>query len=312
MMLRNDIIANWYSDIMGHLQKIESIDESYPAYTIKCESGYGVAIPMEYEIAVNEDFSNAKLKTETYTVTETNEPCLMLTLITSDKTDKKIFSSLCEQFVYPGKYGEFRREIIYSPLKWWMEMKEILGNKNVESMVYDTLGELWTYSYLVRSGKSVSWNGPKGSSSDLEAEDMMVEVKSTLNRSVKEITVHGKNQLMPPEGKKLFLFYCVFEMSVNTGISINDIVYELAKDGFDVDVINESLAKKGFEPGKSSRDRKYILWEVNKYEVDDGFPRITSASFVDGREPQNIEIQSYIVNLSDIPYEKIVEGSLQI
>jgi hypothetical protein len=308
-MLRNEIISNWENDIVDHLRRIESLKDSYPAYTIKSGDRYGVAVPMERDIDVNEDFSNAKLKTEQYNLSDENRTRTFLTLMTNKRTDRKAFSALCEQFVFPGTYGEFRKELIESPIKWWMEMKQILGNKNVESMIYDTLGELWVYDYYIRQGLSVSWNGPMGSSSDLELDEMMVEVKSTLNRTKKEITVHGMKQLVPPENKKLFLFYCVFEMSTTTGESINDIVNKLFRDGYQTEEIERLLAKKGFEPGKSSRDKKFILWDVYRYEVNEAFPHLSEKSFIDGIEPEGIRIESYVVNLSNMPFERIVEDN---
>jgi len=308
-LLRNEIVENWNADIFGMLQKIKSLDEEYPAYTIKNDSGYGVAIPMYSDVEVNEDFANAKLRTLRYSLYGEEVLWPFLTLMTDETTDKRAFSSLCEQFVFPGNNGEFRREIVQSPIKWWAEMKDILGNKNVESMVYDTLGELWTYDYLIRKGIVVNWNGPNGSSADLESDEFMVEVKSTLSRSKKEVTVHGKTQLTSPADKRLYLYLCVFEMSSTAGVSINDIVYGLANDGYDVNNLNELLSKKGYELGKSARDRKYILWNVYKYCIDENFPRITDASFVGGKEPLGITSISYTVDLGGIPCEIVVGGN---
>ena len=308
-MLRNDIIKNWEDDIIDHLHRINSIQADYPAYTIRGMNYFGVAIPLENDHEVNEDFSNAKLQTRRFTSVEDGISRLYLTLVTGSATDEKAFSALCEQFVYPGDHGEFRKEITSSPLKWWIEMKQILGNKDVDNMVYDTLGELWAYDYLVRRGENVVWTGPQGSSTDIESDEMVVEVKSTLSRERKEIHVHGKSQLTPPPQKSLYLFFCGFEISAGTGYSINDIVYGLANDGYDVTDINRSLAKKGLELGKSARDRKYILWFVYKYVVDENFPRITSSSFVGGKEPDGITSISYTVDLENIPCEIIWEES---
>ncbi len=309
MMLRNEISENWDNDINGHLQRIKSVSEMYPAYTIKSDNEFGVAVPLDRDIDVNEDFSNAKIKTQRYFTNGESVSKTYLTLTTGDSTNKSLFSALCEQFVFPGDHGEFREEIVASPIKWWMEMKRIFGNKNVEDMIYDTLGELWTYDHLLRSGRSVTWIGPQGSSTDIESDDMLIEVKSTLSRSKKEITVHGKTQLTVPPNKRLFLYLCVFEMSVNTGYSINDIVYGLANDGYDTREINERLAQKGLEVGKSARDKKYILWNVYRYLVDENFPRITDESFANGREPDGITSISYTVDLGNIPCEIIVSGS---
>lgn len=312
MTLRNNILSNWENDINGHLQRVDSLDDKYPAFTFKMDGYYGVALPIEQDIQINEDFSNAKLKTQSFYTKEDQSTHIFLTLTTEDATNKTVFSSLCEQFIFPGEYGEFRNEITDSPLKWWIEMKQILGNKNVEEMVYDTLGELWVYDYLVRKGVKAIWNGPKGSSADIESDEMLIEVKSTLSRSKKEITVHGKSQLKAPPEKDLYLYFCVFEMSSDTGYSINDIVYGLANDGYDVSDINLLLSKKGFELGKSSRDRKFILWNVYKYYVDEKFPKIIDESFVGGKEPEGINSISYTIDLSGISCEVIIGGEKNV
>lgn len=310
-MLREEILGNWNRDLRGKLQKIQSLDSSeYKAYTLRDIMGYGVAIPMDIYIEVNEDFANAKLSTINYIIEGQTEATPYLTLMADDNVDKKAFSALCEQFVFPGTNGKFRRDIVEAPIKWWMEMKQILGNKNVDEMVYDTLGELWVYDYLIRRGYSVEWNGPKGGSVDIESSDIMAEVKSTLSRSKKEITIHGKNQLKGLQNKRLFLYFCVFEMAASTGYSINDIVYGLADDGYNVSQINRLLEKKGLGIGKSARDKRFILWNVYRYIVDDSFPRITESSFVNGREPDGITSISYTVDLEGLPYELIVDGSI--
>ena len=304
-MLRDEIIDNWCKDIYGNLQRIKSVTAEYPAYTLISDTGYGVAIPIEFTHEVNEDFANAKLRTQQYMLSQSGKVEYFLTLTTNNDTDRRMFSSLCEQFVFPGAYGEFRKEIIGSPLKWWQDMKQIIGNKDSESSIYDTLGELWVYDFLIREGKKVTWNGPKGSTFDIESEDKMVEVKSTKVRSKKSITIHGKNQLIPLEGKTLDLYYCVFELSTNTGYSVNDIVFGLDNDGYDVREINRLLAGKGLEVGKSARDKKFILWNVYKYHVDERFPRITDGSFVDGKLPEGIESISYNVSLDGLSCESI-------
>ncbi len=308
-MIRDEIMECWEHDYENNLQSIMSLNDSFPAYTIQNTKEYGVAIPISKDIRINETFSGAVLISKNIHLVEYNEAGSFLCLLTGQSTDKGIFSALCEQFVFPGRSGEFREDITSSPLKWWMEMRKIFGNKNVEDTVYDTIGELWAYKYLVDKGMTVIWNGPNGGTSDLETDEMMVEVKSTVVRSRKEIIVHGKNQLVPPPGKPLFLYFCEFELSTTTGVSIDDIIIKLAESGHDVSTVNHLLEKKGFKLGRSSRLRKAILWRVLKYKVDDVFPRITSSSFVGGHEPSGTELLSYSVNLANLPFEVIWEGN---
>ena len=84
---------------------------------------------------------------------------------------------------------QFRKEIIKSPVKWWREWKDLLGNRNVDDRVYDVLGELCVLNQLLAKGEDASWNGPSCASYDIETEIRFVEVKSSIVRDRKEITI---------------------------------------------------------------------------------------------------------------------------
>lgn len=89
-MLREEILGNWNRDLRGKLQKIQSLDSSeYKAYTLRDIMGYGVAIPMDIYIEVNEDFANAKLSTINYIIEGQTEATPYLTLMADDNVDKK-------------------------------------------------------------------------------------------------------------------------------------------------------------------------------------------------------------------------------
>ena len=57
-MLTQQIIDNWDTSAKGYAAKIISLFETgYPAWTIKTNEVYGVAIPLPEEIEVAENFS---------------------------------------------------------------------------------------------------------------------------------------------------------------------------------------------------------------------------------------------------------------
>lgn len=75
---------------------------------------------------------------------------------------------------------------------------------------------------MLQSGENAAWNGPDGASYDIETDDKFIEVKSTLSRSKREITVNNQFQL-DTSSKNLNLVLCVFEPSIQSGVSINKI-----------------------------------------------------------------------------------------
>ena len=298
-MITEEIRQNWKFGIIGNAREISSLRETgYPAWCVKFPSEYGVAIPYAGEGTINENFAHARICSTTISFNGSSSKKVLL--LVSDSTGIELpFSSLCAEFVDPGNNGVFRKEIEASPVGWWSEWKELLGNRNVDDRIYDVLGELCVLKYCEESGLNPEWNGPTGASYDIEMPTEFIEVKSTLSRSKKEITISNLFQLDPP-GKTLSLVLCQFEPSVGTGVSINSVVSELESLGFNTAALNDKLAHQGFALGKSARNKRFILHSMLKYVVDGNFPRIVPSSFVSGSLPAGITRITYTVNLDDL------------
>lgn len=307
-MLVENIRTNWKTDILGYAQIIPTLkDTPYPAWTVKLIDGYGVAIPYSGE-DINESFSAVHIYSTENIMHESGTMQKTLVLVTDSSEMTQPFAALCSEFIDPGRDGSSRNIITQDPVAWWKKWKELLGNKNIDARIYDILGELCTLYVLLQCGNDASWNGPDGASYDIETDDKFVEVKSTLSRSKREVTISNQFQLDPP-GKSLDLVLCVFEPTIQTGISINRIVSKLNEIGCNVNLINQKLAEKGFEEGMSSRNKTFLLHEMLKYVVDSDFPRITPASFVGGVLPTYVTKISYTVDLSGMPCEPMVQGA---
>lgn len=304
-MLIDEIRNNWESDIVGHMQPILSLSNSdYPAWTIRLIEEYGVAIPYTGQQEINEIFSNARIYSSMIRLgTDVEQKVLLLT--TSSHDIVAPFSTLCAELVNPGEKGVFRKEIEESPVKWWREWKELLGNKSIDERVYDVLGELCVLNYLIEKGEEACWNGPNGASYDIETNNRFVEVKSSVVRGRKEITISNQFQLSPPS-KILDLVFCQFEPSVSTGVSINKLVEDLSDKGVNTEDLNQKLKMLGFEEGRSSRNKAFILHSMSEYHIDSTFPSITPSSFTNGVMPKGVIKITYTVDLSGIPSESII------
>lgn len=307
-MLVENIESNWKTDILGYAQIILPLkDTDYPAWTVKLVDGYGVAVPYSGE-DVNESFSNARIFSADNIMVSPGVVQRFLVLITASSGIELPFATLCSELIDPGADGSARRSITSDPVAWWKKWKELLGNKNIDARIYDVLGELCVLYVLLRSGEDAAWNGPDGASYDIEADTKFVEVKSTLSRSKREISVSNQFQLDPP-GKPLNLVLCTFEPTIQTGISINGILRKLNELGYNIEMINQKLSELGFEEGMSSRNRTFLLHEMLKYTVGSDFPRITPESFAGGVLPMGVTKITYTVDLSGMPSEPMVQGA---
>ncbi len=306
MGLKNAILNNWQTDIVGFAHSISELGLQYPGWTVKFSDSYGVAIPYSGSENINEFFSNAHIKSDVLVESDGAEQRAII--LTADfSVAQEPFSTLCEELLSPGENGKKRMLISDSPVAWWQEWKELLGNRNIDEKVYDTLGELCVLKYLTSIGKEANWDGPNSSTYDIEIEGGFVEVKSTISRSKREVTINNQFQLDPP-GKNLDLVLCQFEHSVQNGVSIDQIVDDLIVMGISQDYLNSRLSKKGLEEGMSARKRTFILHDMLRYRITDEFPRITPASFIGGVMPPGITKITYTVSLDGLEAESLIQG----
>lgn len=305
-MLAQQIITNWDTSAKGYATKIVTLfDAGYPAWTIKTNELYGVAIPLSENVEVSECFSGAKLYNDIIILDE-NEYQNVLLLVTELESIKFIFATLCAELIIPGENGKFRKEITENPVVWWMQWKELLGNKNVDDRVYDVLGELLVLDYLADKGVQAVWNGPNAASYDIDGDDVYYEVKSTLMRNRRQITLSNHFQLEPPDGKQLKLVLCQFEPA-QSGYCIDGLVEALCEYGYSKYDLNQKLGMLGLEKGKSARKRCYDLHRMILYKVDDNFPAIRESSFIGGTIPKGVQSITYTVSLDGVNGEVIRE-----
>ena len=265
-MLAEQIISNWDTSAKGYATKIVDLfDAGYPAWTVKTNELFGVAIPLAEDIEVSESFSGAKLYNDLI-ILDGSEQKNVLLLTTEINEIKYSFATLCAELVTPGENGDLRKEVTSNPVTWWMQWKELLGNRNVEDRVYDALGELCTLKHLAKSGEQAIWNGPNSSTYDIDCDSTYYEVKSTIARKKRQITLSNHFQLDPPDGKKLKIVLCQFEPA-KSGYCIDDLVDELVLFGYSKTDLNEKLEKiQSFND--DDLKIKSRIEKINKYYND--------------------------------------------
>lgn len=299
MILSNEILNQWKGTPKNYFKKIDSVmKDGLDAWGIVLDGKFGVAIPNSNEVVVDEGFSEVEFVSQTMIIEE--EQIAVLMLMSENPLLMEPFSFLCAEFVR----CERRDEITQNPLVWWQQWKSLVGNKNVDEMVHDTLGELVALYYLASHGEAAEWNGPLGATYDIDCGGKYVEVKSTKSRNKKEITLNNEFQLQPPVGSNLKIAFCQFE-DANVGISINKMVDLLANIGYDKTDLNKKLRGKGLRENKSDRNKCYMLHMLTFYNVDDAFPAIRSESFVGGAKPVGVQSYTYTVSLDGVVGEQV-------
>lgn len=297
----NQIKRTFYSKAKG-LKPLDNF------YVYKEEEEFGVAIDNIYNVSIDETFSNVRIRSEKLLVN--NEEKSLITLMSSLETHKDEFASFCMHFV-EDEDSKTREKILKRPLEWWNKWKELIGNRLHNPRPYDIIAELYTIYKLLENETNVEWNGPKGSTIDINTSEANYEVKSSLVRYENQVTISSQFQLKEEESKSKFLIYLKME-EMNGGFSIASILEKIESKIGDENIlyvnIEKKLEQKGYRKNSSIRKKSYLIHEIRKYIVDEQFPKITNESFKNNKIPANIKKIYYIINLDNIEYESLEVG----
>lgn len=298
MNITEEIKKNFNKGYFGKAMIIHELPDEYPAWTIKQNHSIAVAVPVEKHVPFSEQFAQVKIRA-VQNVQIGKKLYNLLILESFSMESREEFAIMCRQFVDPGKNGEFRKKLVSEPIECWKRWKDMLGNVSSDKTAYDILGELLVLEKMLSSGKKPRWSGCEYATHDVESDNFSVEVKSTVNRYGYEITISSIYQMNPVDSKPLYLSFIRFERS-DLGRSVNDVVQNLKRLGFDAASLENALKKRDLEEGRVARNEKYKVLEWKQYPVDDSFPRITESSFKDNCLPQNIVRITYTVDLSGV------------
>ena len=279
------------------LRKINTLPDEYTAYTYRTTGVYGLAIEYSDDKEINEVANEVVYCTQTLLKETGEQKFLLLTCL--DEEYRNQFAELSYSFITPGDNGENRKAVLDDPISWWNKWTELLGDRKSKKGSYDVLAELIALDYLYQQDTSTRWSASEAGTHDIESDSQSFEVKSTTKKSESHITISSRFQL--ESANKLDLFFFRLECSLS-GLSINDVVDSLVKHGYDRNLIESQLEEKGFVKGRSSRNIKYTILEVRRFDVDDKFPKIVEKSFKNDVFPKNIIKILYTIDLEGIDY----------
>lgn len=145
-----------------------------------------------------------------------------------------------------------------------------------------------------------TWRGPSASRHDFQSGSVALETKTTTSRGAALVTIHGVDQLSPPEGGKLYLIVIFVEQTPNAGKSLPDLVTDLHNLGVDGLELSNKLTAVGYAEEDSGEYAAVTFSFRSKgvYEVDDTFPRIIRSSFTKGDLPARVTDLRYVIDVS--------------
>jgi hypothetical protein len=163
-------------------------------------------------------------------------------------------------------------------------------------------GELLVVLDAVRSGGPTavgSWAGPFGGRHDMRGGTTALEVKTTRSHTSRQVTIHGEDQLVPPDGGVLYLHFVRLEQVPGAGRSVSALVDELLTAGAPTEQLFEAITAAGV-PVAQLAATTAITFDVRErltLPVDDQMPRMVPTSFIGGSRPGGVVDISYVIDL---------------
>ncbi|WP_303984888.1 PD-(D/E)XK motif protein [Niallia circulans] len=207
-----------------------------------------------------------------------------LILLLKDMKDWEIFLIICNDLINVMK--ERDQDIIINVMKRLERWQKLLQRTTIRVMskeeqmgLYSELKILQQYivpKYGYHEGIR-SWVGALGDKQDFLLEGSAIEVKSNRITSGNSVWISSKEQLNS-EKNPLYLLVCALN-EVDKGETIADVFQSIADQIRSEGLLDEFIEKVelyGYIPELSQESlSKFLLEQVNSYEVRDGFPRIS-------------------------------------
>jgi len=167
------------------------------------------------------------------------------------------------------------------------------------------LGELLVVKDAVKHSGLVDigfWSGPFGQRHDLRGGTTAMEVKTTRSHTGYRVTIHGEDQLLPPDGGQLYLHFVRLESVHGGQLRLATVVDELLDAGVSAEQLFRALTASGIAAVDLPATDKttFDVIERMTLPVDEQTPRIVPASFTGGRSPSGVMDIAYVIELSQV------------
>lgn len=152
------------------------------------------------------------------------------------------------------------------------------------------------------------WTGPSGQAQDFRGLAAALEVKATIGGEGRVVRIHGSDQLEEPANGDLHLAWFRLDDRHTAGRSLRQEFADIASAVSDKKKWSQLLQILGVPDAEHPEVdiRKFLVTEERWYRVDDSFPRIVPASFLNGALPAGVGGVEYLVDLDVVPTTSLV------
>lgn len=190
--------------------------------------------------------------------------------------------------------------IVTSSYSAWRALFAAAERRLTVKQLTGLFGELDVLRRLVARSSTATrrWRGPMQDAHDFVAPPNDLEVKTTLSTEDAVVHVHGLEQLVPPAGGSLHLVHLRVETPADDGTSVPSLIEQI-RGTESTGHLMSLLAASGYhdEHAESYEPFTFRVIEENWYLVDDAFPRLSPATFPQGRVPEGLSDFRYLLDL---------------
>jgi hypothetical protein len=261
-------------------------------------------VPLPADEAVNADVRAAAVHLVPLVLESDAGPRTYANLVLLREDLADIFTALCAD-VIAALAAELATPLVVvsQVLDGWHELFRSGSQLGIEQLA-GLFGELLFLNSLLDldPGLIRTWQGPLRAVHDFIAGDRAVEVKASAAIEGRSVRIHGLDQLTAPPGGELMVRWMRLDTSNGAGVSLPELVESTTERVTRPRELWQLLAGAGYL--MADRERyggiRFTLAEEAGYRVDEDFPRIVPASFVDG-VPTGVSAVRYTVDLDCAP-----------
>jgi len=209
-------------------------------------------------------------------------------LILTDREHKDVFITVCEDLIEKLQYcrsGEDRKVELELFIKRWTRFFERCGTDGLsQSHQVGLFGELWWLHKMISSSIDSmiaveSWRGCEKSYYDFEFGTKILEVKTTMTKEPRKVTINNERQLDDRGLESLHLFVLsLTRLNNDETITLPELIKDIRNiiDGsISGRIFDNKLVSAGYIDAYASLYiNGYVVKKQELFKIKEGFPRI--------------------------------------
>ena len=229
-----------------------------------------------------------------------------------------VFTQFCRELAYSVETAASPARAATAAFDRWRALFSDGSGVEVlsEAVLVGLLGELLTLEALLSHGAASDlsyWTGPLNDVHDFRTPAHAIEVKTTLVREGRIVSISSVDQLQEPPGADLILRHSRLERDPG-GFDLPTLVERVLVAGARRPELAQLLSSVGVNIDSPAQYtvRRYRLVETRSYDVTGpAFPRLVRGSFSNGEVPHGTLRLAYAIDLTNEPPSPLTPDAVE-